>query len=260
MLQTEIKAKELDDDEAERQEGIHLTYVTKCDDAIAAAQNYLTSREGEDASVLNLRNEPNDPPEPNPFLPLTLPSEIARREQTHEEEVVAAQKRSDEIRESANAIWEEAQAAQEALRLLNLRHPDQDNFTSVSQQQGKFSSAADDWRAKQRTMNGNQEAPDYWIDLYSAGLLLPVHSNFSSHSTVSAELDVFHGKALEWFAFKLQGPSQVLTVDGAGGVIKKYQSQLVEFQLRTMFGQIITLKGSTMKLVASPHLITDWSK
>ena len=38
MLQTEIKAKELDDDEAERQEGIHLTYVTKCDDAIAAAQ------------------------------------------------------------------------------------------------------------------------------------------------------------------------------------------------------------------------------
>ena len=132
MLQTEIKAKELDDDEAERQEGIHLTYVTKCDDAIAAAQNYLTSREGEDASVLNLRNEPNDPPEPNPFLPLILPSEIARREQTHEEEVVAAKKRSDEIRESANAIWEEAQAAQEALRLLNLRHPDQDNFTSVN--------------------------------------------------------------------------------------------------------------------------------
>ena len=70
MLQTEIKAKELDDDEAERQEGIHLIYVTKCDDAIAAAQSYLTSREGEATSVLNLRHKPNDPPEPNPFLPL----------------------------------------------------------------------------------------------------------------------------------------------------------------------------------------------
>ena len=177
MLQTEIKAKELDDDEAERQEGVHLTYVTKCDDAIAAAQSYLTSREGDDASVLNLRHEPNDPPEPNPFLPLISPSEIARREQAHEEEVVAAQKKCDEIRERANAIWEEAQAAQEALRLLNLRHPDPDNFTSVSQQQEKLSPAADDWRAKQRTLNGNQEAPDDWIDLYSAGLLLPVHRN-----------------------------------------------------------------------------------
>jgi hypothetical protein len=61
-------------------------------------------------------------------------------------------------------------------------------------------------------------------------------------------------------SLKLQGSPQVLTVDGAGGVIKKYQSHLVEFQLRTEFGQIITLKGSTMKLVASPHPITDWSK
>ena len=50
-------------------------------------------------------------------------------------------------------------------------------------------------------MNNNQEAPDDWIDLYSAGLLLPVHSEFSSRSAVSAKLDVFHGKALEWFAW-----------------------------------------------------------
>ena len=46
-------------------------------------------------------------------------------------------------------------------------------------------------------MNGNQEAPDDWIDLYNAGLLPPVHSK----SAVSAELDVFHRKALEWFAW-----------------------------------------------------------
>ena len=87
-----------------RNRHLRLTYVTKCDDAIAAAQNYLTSREGEDASMLNLHHEPNYPPEPNPFLPLISPSEIARREQAHEEEVVAAQKKCDEIRERANAI------------------------------------------------------------------------------------------------------------------------------------------------------------
>ena len=48
-------------------------------------------------------------------------------------------------------------------------------------------------------MNNNQEAPDDWIDLYSGWLLLSVHKKFSFRSTVSPRLDVFHGKALEWF-------------------------------------------------------------
>lgn len=132
MLQTEIKAMEEYDGEADRKEGIHLTYVTKCDDVIAAAKTYFACRKGEAASVIYLRNEPNDPPEQNPFLPITSPSDITRLEQSHKKVVVAAQNKCEEIRERANAIWAEAQAAQEALRLLILRHQEQVNFTSVS--------------------------------------------------------------------------------------------------------------------------------
>jgi hypothetical protein len=144
---------------------------------------------------------PIDPPEPNSFLPIRSPSGVARREQAHEEEIAAAQRKCEEISERAKAIWAEVEAAEENLRLLNLRHHDTDDFTSVSQQQEKLSPAAEDWRVKQRMMNDKQEAPDDWIDLYSAGLLFPVHSKLSSRSTVSAGLDVFQGKALEWFGW-----------------------------------------------------------
>ena len=140
ILQTEIKAEEEDDDEADRQKSIHLIYVEKVDEGIAAAQTFLASREGEAAPVINLRNEPIDPPKPNPFLSISSPSDIDRR--AHEEEISAAQRKCEEIRERANAIWAEAEAAQENLRLLNLGHNDPNTFTSVSQEQEKFSPAA----------------------------------------------------------------------------------------------------------------------
>jgi hypothetical protein len=61
-------------------------------------------------------------------------------------------------------------------------------------------------------------------------------------------------------SLKLQGSSQVLTVDGTGGVINKNQSKLVQFQLRAESGEVVPMEGSTMELVASPTPITDWSK
>jgi hypothetical protein len=59
---------------------------------------------------------------------------------------------------------------------------------------------------------------------------------------------------------KLQGLPQVLKVDGVGGVIDRYQSERVQFQLRAESGEIFKMEGSTMKMVASPTPITDWSK
>jgi hypothetical protein len=61
-------------------------------------------------------------------------------------------------------------------------------------------------------------------------------------------------------SLKIQGSPQILTVDGAGGVVTSYASQLIHFHLRTEFGEIVTLEGSTMKKVVSPAPITDWSK
>ncbi len=93
---------------------------------------------------------------------------------------------------------EEAEAAQAALNQLNIRQPDQDHYSSVSQQLEERSPAAEEWLNKQRNLNDKQDAPDDWIDLYNNGRLLPVHSKFSSRSAVSAELDVYTGKAIEW--------------------------------------------------------------
>ncbi|EFX61218.1 hypothetical protein DAPPUDRAFT_340426, partial [Daphnia pulex] len=137
VLQTEITAIEEDEDEAERQDSTHLTYVGKCDEAIAAARAYLTSREGEEASVVNLHD---GLPVPNPPLIPITPSEAGRRnqaqqeatqrEQAHKEEVAAAERKCEEIRMRAQAIWEEAEAAQAALNQLNIRQPDQDHYSS----------------------------------------------------------------------------------------------------------------------------------
>lgn len=52
----------------------------------------------------------------------------------------------------------------------------------------------------------------------------------------------------------------MLTVDGVGGVINRCQSKRVQFQLRAECGKVFAIEESTMKLVASPTPITDWSQ
>lgn len=51
ILQTELSALE-DEEECERQENTHLTYVTTAGVISEAANQYLDSREGEEASVM----------------------------------------------------------------------------------------------------------------------------------------------------------------------------------------------------------------
>ncbi|XP_057366947.1 uncharacterized protein LOC130687793 [Daphnia carinata] len=44
--------------------------------------------------------------------------------------------------------------------------------------------------------------PDEWIDLYSSGRLLPIHDqNLGSRSSVRADLELYYGKALDWFCW-----------------------------------------------------------
>ncbi len=52
-LQTELTSVE-DDEEAERQDNLHLTYVTRVGETTEYARSYLASREGEAASVVGL--------------------------------------------------------------------------------------------------------------------------------------------------------------------------------------------------------------
>jgi hypothetical protein len=52
----------------------------------------------------------------------------------------------------------------------------------------------------------------------------------------------------------------MLTVDGVVRVINRYRSKGVQFQLRVECGKVFAIEESTMKLVASPTPIKDWSR
>ncbi|XP_057380669.1 uncharacterized protein LOC130703066 [Daphnia carinata] len=181
-----------DDEEAERQDNLHLTHVTRAGEITEAAKAYLTSREGEAASGIDFVDNV-------PVAPTVPPSEIQRREQARLEELTIAQRRCDEARERANHVREECHSAQAALRQLTGRPTDPDQFSSVSQQVANADPLVNEWLAQQRRINNKQETPDDWIDQYSAGLLPPVSNNLSARSAVSAELASYQGKSLEWF-------------------------------------------------------------
>jgi hypothetical protein len=112
-------------------------------------------------------------------------------------------------RQQADQAWEEADAAQAALRLLGVEPPggsippDDDHFTSISQQINNTTPLAKTLldQQRQKNLDSTQETPDTWIDLYSAGRLPPVITARSTRSSVSAELEPFDGKALEWFSW-----------------------------------------------------------
>lgn len=111
-------------------------------------------------------------------------------------------RRADEARERLERARMDSENAQLALQQLHLGEMEQDRFTSLSHQvMDPPTSLTEKWLSQQRQANlkSNQESPDDWIDQYSAGLLPPSGNKQSSRSAVSAELDPFNGKALEWF-------------------------------------------------------------
>ena len=60
-------------------------------------------------------------------------------------------------------------------------------------------------------------------------------------------------------ANRISGVHQILTVEGAGGVVKRYRSQRVNFQIDTIYGEKLNLSCSTLPTtVASTTPVTDW--
>ena len=117
-----------------------------------------------------------------------------------------ALQRAQQARERVDQAWHEANEAQNGLRLLGIGNPkeflqpDEDQPTSVSR---RHVPPVKDKPELQRQINtnNNQEVPDAWIELYSKGLLPPVIATHSARSAVSAELENFEGKDLEWFSW-----------------------------------------------------------
>ncbi|XP_045035900.1 uncharacterized protein LOC116931615 [Daphnia magna] len=60
-------------------------------------------------------------------------------------------------------------------------------------------------------------------------------------------------------ANRITGVHQILTVEGAGGVVKSYRSQRVNFQIDTDYGEELNLSCSTLPTtVVSTTPVTDW--
>ncbi|KZS10472.1 Uncharacterized protein APZ42_025068 [Daphnia magna] len=142
QLQTEISSIEAEEEEAERQDATHLTYITRAGELSPTAQDYLKNREEEAASIVEL----NVVPVQDPQVPPASPSEILRQQIDNTTPQVKA--------------------------LLD--------------------------RQLQKNSDNNQETPDTWIDLYSAGRLPPTDAVRSPRPSVSAESEPFDGKALDW--------------------------------------------------------------
>ena len=103
---------------------------------------------------------------------------------------------------------------EEAERVLNaLTLQDGDHHSSVSHQrpvQPPISGLRDPFRETGHTIPpgvttppvlDTSSAPDEWIDHYCHGCLPPVVPSRSSRSSVSVDLEVYHGRTLDWFVW-----------------------------------------------------------
>ncbi|XP_057376361.1 uncharacterized protein LOC130697472 [Daphnia carinata] len=58
---------------------------------------------------------------------------------------------------------------------------------------------------------------------------------------------------------RINGTPQALTVEGAGGVLRKYTSRRIQLEARLPAGDVVLLQGSTMPIVATPVALVDWN-
>lgn len=181
-LHTDIMSVEEVAAESERQEETHLRYMQQVEVFIDKTEQYLESRVKDAASVVQGTN------------PIAETSLAARR---RAEEHTSAQRRADEARE----LVAEAERALSAFNIVDEAH-----HSSVSHQ-GPIAppnSRIPTPRSPPGITGGripysSLAAPDDWIDNYSWGSLPPVTHPHGTRSSISADLDVYHGKALDWF-------------------------------------------------------------
>lgn len=181
-LHTDIMSVEQVAAESERQEETHLRYTQQVGESIDKAEQYLESRMGDAASSV-LGANPN--------------ADASLAAQRRTEEYAAAQRRAGEARLQV----EEAERALNAFSIA-----DEDHHSSVSHQ-GPIAPPNPRVPIPQlppgipgrRIPYSSLAAPDDWIDHYSRGSLLPVTHPHGTRSSISADLEVYHGKALDWF-------------------------------------------------------------
>ncbi|XP_045027713.1 uncharacterized protein LOC116922554 [Daphnia magna] len=178
QLHTNLMSVE-DQTENDRKDGMHLRYIQQAEVAVAVS---------------------------HPLQVGVIPDGARQAEdlRTARQRADVAQRQAEEARSQAEAASGRAEAArlaaEEARQALHQFNIEEDRFSSVSRAGPPFPSLAANWVQQQRQQNMLKlhEAPDDWIDQYAAGHLNP--SNGACYrSPVSADLDSYAGKALDWF-------------------------------------------------------------
>ncbi|XP_057381581.1 uncharacterized protein LOC130704121 [Daphnia carinata] len=116
--------------------------------------------------------------------------------------VFADEQHGSEPRSRGSTSRERAEAEQ-ALQKLTLVEEERDLERKI---EGRKENDVQEWCQSQQIRRHDEFmddlAPDTWIDLYREGRLqLPQWSNHGAGSTIKAELEDFHGQALEWFTW-----------------------------------------------------------
>ncbi|XP_045032663.1 uncharacterized protein LOC123474519 [Daphnia magna] len=196
-LHTDLLNAETDKTENERQDAIHLRYIQQIGETRESARQYLESRANEPPSEIRVIAA-------QPVYSLA-PSLIGERpEVAGAAELAVAQQRAHEARMQADAARAAAEEAERDLQRLSI--DDRESFSSAHYYNPIATRNVADWLLHPRTKFSqppatNVEAPDDWIDAYCSGTLPPTASQRKFRSTVAVELDVFHGKSLEWFTW-----------------------------------------------------------
>ena len=159
----------IDEDLGDAQNTQHLTYATTVDNASALVETYLTQRQNDAPSEL-----------------IETEEQAARRQELQD----AEQRVKD-----ARAVLEEAEQALFDLGGLPKEDSEIDPGDSASQLRGggiKGGAMADE---------EGTTPPDNWIDVYVAGKEKPHVVERGGKSSVSVQLEMYSGHALDWFAW-----------------------------------------------------------
>ncbi|XP_057380651.2 uncharacterized protein LOC130703047 [Daphnia carinata] len=200
-VHTDLMGTDPDTIENDKQEAMHLRYVQQSGEMYEMVEGYLTSRLDDPASEIQ-----EDPRQSFPAVGIGR----QEREPYRTIDNLAVPRRPEEIQNlQERHPGSQAEAGAISRALSSLTVDDDERYSSVSQRPIPTSrphAAGKENVIPKRIVNvpwvsDRSNAPDDWIDQYSNGRLPPESSQHHFRSSVSAELEVYHGRALHWFAW-----------------------------------------------------------
>ncbi len=176
-----------DSDQFDKQYNIQLQYLTRVEEIKAEVNLYLDSRQHEAASVI-----------------ITSEAEDQRRREALQR-IVDSKKKTSDAKEAERLLQEQLRAAHERVLAAQKESDDMERLSRddvssvVADIDAAFNKAkVMDWV---RCMP-EESCPDSWIDEYVAGRTPPLITSGSGRlSSVTIKLDIYTGRAVDWYSW-----------------------------------------------------------